>query len=151
MTLRARIDEDMKAAMRAREELRLRAIRLLRAAIQRREVDERVTLDDTQILGIIDKLMKQGRDAAAQFRQAGRDDLAVAEDRDMAFWAEYLPQPLGPEETERLIAEALEATSASSVKDLGKVVGWLKPKVQGRADLGQISARIKERLAPKGP
>lgn len=149
--LRERIDEDMKAAMRAREEARLRAVRLLRAAIQRREVDERIILDDTQILAVIDKLMKQGRDAAEQFRAAARDDLAVTEERDMAFWAEYLPQPLSAAETEQLIAEALQATGAGSIKDLGKVVGWLKPKVQGRADLGQISARIKERLAPKGP
>lgn len=150
MTLKAQIDEDMKAAMRAKEEHRLRAIRLLRASIQRREVDERIVLDDVQILAVIDKLMKQGRDAALQFEQAGRADLAAIEERDMGFWAVYLPQALTEAEIQGLIAEALQETAATTIRDLGKVVGWLKPKMQGRADLGEISARVKERLAPKG-
>lgn len=147
MTLRAQIEQDMKDAMRARDEGRLKAIRLLRAAIQRREVDERVVLDDTQVLAVIDKLVKQSRDAAAQFQQAGRVDLADIEARDIAVWNHFLPEPLDDAEIEALITQAVSETGAASARDLGKVVGWLKPRVQGRADLGRISARIKDRLA----
>ncbi|MHB1528034.1 MAG: GatB/YqeY domain-containing protein [Acidiferrobacteraceae bacterium] len=147
MTLKERIDQDMKDAMRARDEGRLKAVRLLRAAIQRREVDERIQLDDRQILGAVEKLIKQSRDAEAQFRKAGRIDLADIEQADLAVWGAYLPEPLSAEEIERLIGEAVAETGAASAKDIGKVVGWLKPKLQGRADLGQVSAQVKSRLS----
>lgn len=147
MTLKERIDQDMKDAMRARDEGRLKAVRLLRAAIQRREVDERIQLDDHQVLGAIEKLIKQSRDAEAQFRKAGRIDLADIEQADLAVWGAYLPEPLGAVEIEQLISEAVAETGAASAKDIGKVVGWLKPKLQGRADLGQVSAKVKSRLS----
>lgn len=146
MTLKERIDKDMKDAMRARDEARLKAVRLLRAAIQRREIDERISLDDRQVVAVVEKLIKQGRDAEAQFRSAGRVDLADIEKSDLAVWSGFLPEPMTEAEVEQLIGEAMKETGAASLKDLGRVVGWLKPKLQGRADLGQVSAKVKSRL-----
>lgn len=146
MTLKERIDKDMKDAMRARDEGRLKAVRLLRAAIQRREIDERIDLDDRQVVAVVEKLIKQGRDAEAQFRRAGRIDLADIEQNDLAVWGGFLPEPMTDGEVEQLIGEAMKETGAASLKDLGRVVGWLKPKLQGRADLGQVSAQVKSRL-----
>lgn len=146
MTLKERIDKDMKDAMRARDEGRLKAVRLLRAAIQRREIDERIELDDRQVVVVVEKLIKQGRDAEAQFRRAGRIDLADIEQNDLAVWGSFLPEPMTEAEVEQLIGEAMNETGAASLKDLGRVVGWLKPKLQGRADLGQVSAKVKSRL-----
>lgn len=132
--------------MRDRNQPRVDSTRLLTAAIKQREVDERIALDDTQVLVVIDKLIKQSRESIEQFQKGGRADLASKEEADVAIWRSYLPQPLSQSEIERLIAEAVSATGAASVKDMGKVMGLLKPKLQGRADIGQVSARIKAQL-----
>ena len=146
MTLKDRIAADMKAAMRARESERLEFIRMLRAAIQRREVDDRKELEEEEVLAVTQKLLKQSQDAASQFIDGGRKDLAAKEERNIALLQEYLPEPLLDEEIDALISEAISATGALSPKEMGKVIGWLKPKVQGRADMGKISASVKNRL-----
>lgn len=137
----------MKSAMRAKDQARLDAIRLLLAGIKRREVDERIMLDDTQVLAVVDKMVKQSQDAAAQFAQGGRQDLVDKENAGIAVWKSYLPAPLGGAELETLIDDAIRASGATSPKDMGKVVAALKPKVQGRADMGQVSAKVKQRLS----
>ncbi len=147
MSLRDRINQDMKAAMRSRDEARLSAIRMLWAAIQRREVDERITLDDTQVLSVVEKTVRQSRDAVEQFLKGNRPDLADKENRDIAFWEVYLPAQASDEEVAKLVREAIAATGAASIKDMGKVVGVLKPKLQGRADMGKVSALVKAQLA----
>ncbi|MDA8361160.1 MAG: GatB/YqeY domain-containing protein [Gammaproteobacteria bacterium] len=147
MSLGQQIADDMKAAMRAKDAPRLEAIRLLRAAIQRREVDERVTLDDTGILQVIEKLIRQGQESMAQFEGAGRTDLVVKERASLAVFTSYLPTPLAPEEVEALIDAAIRDTQAVSIKDMGKVVAYLKPRLQGRADMAAVSGRVRERLA----
>lgn len=149
MSLKDRIKEDVKNAMRERDQARLDTLRLLNAAIQRREVDERVTLDDTQVLAVIDKLIKQSRESIEQYRKGGRPDLAQKEEAEIAVWQSYLPQPLSSAEIDQLVAAAIETTRAASVKDMGKVMGVLKPRLQGRADIGQVSARVKARLAER--
>ncbi|MDP7522544.1 MAG: GatB/YqeY domain-containing protein [Arenicellales bacterium] len=146
MALKDRIAADMKAAMRARESERLEFIRMLRAAIQRREVDDRKELEEEEVLAVTQKLLKQSQDAASQFIDGGREDLAAKEERNIALLQEYLPEPLLDEEIDALISEAISATGALSPKEMGKVIGWLKPKVQGRADMGKISASVKNRL-----
>jgi uncharacterized protein YqeY len=146
MSLKESITADMKDAMRAKESARLGSIRMLQAAIQRREVDERTTLDDTQVLAVVEKIIKQSRDAAAQFEKAGRQDLADKEQADIAVWQKYLPEPLGDAELDKLIADAMATSGASSMKDMGKVMGILKPQIQGRAEMGAVSARIKAKL-----
>lgn len=146
MSLRDRISQDMKSAMREKDEARLGAIRMLWAAIQRREVDERITLDDAQVLSVIEKQVRQSRDAVEQFLKGNRQDLADKENRDIAFMQVYLPAQASDEEIEKLVIEAVAATGAASIKDMGKVVGMLKPKLQGRADMGKVSARVKARL-----
>ncbi len=145
--LRERIEQDMKAALRAGDRARLGTLRLIRAAIQQREVDERTTLDDAQVLQVLDKLLKQRRDAVEQYRRAGREELAAREEAEIAVIQAYLPQPLSEEELDRLIAEALEATGASGPRDMGKVMAALRPRVQGRADMAEVSRRVKARLA----
>jgi hypothetical protein len=147
MSLRDQINQDMKAAMRSREEARLSAIRMLWAAIQRREVDERITLDDTQVLSVVEKTVRQSRDAVEQFLKGNRPDLADKENRDIAFWEVYLPAQASDEEVAKLVREAITTTGAASIKDMGKVVGVLKPKLQGRADMGKVSALVKAQLA----
>ena len=147
MSLRDQINQDMKAAMRSREEARLSAIRMLWAAIQRREVDERITLDDTQVLSVVEKTVRQSRDAVEQFLKGNRPDLADKENRDIAFWEVYLPAQASDEEVAKLVREAIATTGAASIKDMGKVVGVLKPKLQGRADMGKVSALVKAQLA----
>jgi hypothetical protein len=147
MSLRDQINQDMKAAMRSRDEARLSAIRMLWAAIQRREVDERITLDDTQVLSVVEKTVRQSRDAVEQFLKGNRPDLADKENRDIAFWEVYLPAQASDEEVAKLVREAIAATGAASIKDMGKVVGMLKPKLQGRADMGKVSALVKAQLA----
>lgn len=147
MSLRDQINQDMKAAMRSRDEARLSAIRMLWAAIQRREVDERITLDDTQVLSVVEKTVRQSRDAVEQFLKGNRPDLADKENRDIAFWEVYLPAQASDEEVAKLVREAIVATGAASIKDMGKVVGVLKPKLQGRADMGKVSALVKAQLA----
>ncbi|HWR87954.1 MAG TPA: GatB/YqeY domain-containing protein [Acidiferrobacterales bacterium] len=147
MSLRDQINQDMKAAMRSKDEARLSAIRMLWAAIQRREVDERITLDDTQVLSVVEKTVRQSRDAVEQFLKGNRPDLADKENRDIAFWEVYLPAQASDEEVAKLVREAIAATGAASIKDMGKVVGVLKPKLQGRADMGKVSALVKAQLA----
>jgi uncharacterized protein YqeY len=146
MTLKARITEDMKTAMRSGEKNRLSCIRMLQAGIQQREVDERITLDDAQVLSVIDKMIKQRRESVAQFEAGKRADLVAKESAEIAWLTQYLPAQLGDAELEALIREAITATGAASMKEMGKVMGILKPKVQGRADIGALSARIKAAL-----
>jgi len=146
MSIKDRIQQDMKDAMRAKEKVRLGTIRLILAAIKQREVDERIELDDTQVIAVLDKMAKQRRESISQFEQAGRDDLIAQENAELEIILPYLPEALGEDELNALIEAAMEATGASSIKDMGKVMGQLKPKIQGRADMGAVSALIKSRL-----
>ena len=146
MALKERITDDMKTAMRAGEKERLATVRLLLAAIKQREVDERITLDDGQVLAVIEKMIKQRREAISQFESGGRSDLVAKETAEIGVLQAYLPVQLTPAEIDALIAEAIAATGAASVKDMGKVMGFVKPKAQGRADMGALSARIKQKL-----
>lgn len=146
MGLKDRISDDVKNAMRARDKARVEAIRMLQAAIQRREVDERITLDDTQTLGVVEKLVKQGRDAVEQFTKGGRQDLVDKESAQIAIWEAYLPEPLSEAELADMIKAAIAETGASDMKDMGKVIGALKPKVAGRADMGKLSGQVKAAL-----
>ena len=143
MSLKARITEEMKSAMRSGEKDRLGLIRMLQAGIKQREVDERITLDDAQVLSVIEKMIKQRKDSVTQFQAGGRADLVAKESAEIAWLVDYLPAPLSEAEVSALIQEAIAATGATSVKDMGKVVAWVKPKAQGRADIGALSARIK--------
>ncbi len=144
--LKQHIVEDMKSAMRAKEKQRLGAIRLIQAAIKQREVDERISLDDTQVIVVLDKMLKQRRDALAQYEKAGRQDLADQEAFEIKLIQTYMPQPLSDNEQTQLIEAAISETNATSLKDLGKVIGYLKPKVQGRVDMRMLSINIKQRL-----
>lgn len=146
MSLRDTISQDMKAAMRARDEARLGSLRMLWAAIQRREVDERITLDDAQVLAVTEKQIRQSREAVEQFQKGNRPDLAEKENRDIAVWSAYLPAQASDDEIDKLVSEAISITGAASIKDMGKVVGILKTKLQGRADMGKVSAKVKARL-----
>jgi len=147
MALKDRITEDMKSAMRAGDKDRLGAIRLILAAIKQREVDERITLDDTQVLAVLDKMLKQRRESIAQFKSGGREDLAAKEAAEISILQTYLPAQLNEAELDALIGEAIAATGAASVKDMGKVMGMVKAKAQGRADMSAVSARIKAKLS----
>jgi len=146
-TLKARLTEAMKAAMRAQEKARLGAIRLIQAEIKRVEVDERIELDDARVLAILDKMIKQRRDSIQQFESAGRTDLVEIEAGELAVIQEFLPQALGEAELELLIDGAMRESGAVAMKDMGKVMAILKPQVQGRADMGLVSQRIKARLS----
>lgn len=146
MALKDRVTEDMKTAMRAGDKERLAAVRLLLAAIKQREVDERITLDDGQVLAVIEKMIKQRRESITQFESGGRSDLAAKENAEIGVLQGYLPAQLTPSEVDALIAEAIAATGAASVKDMGKVMGFVRPKAQGRTDMGALSARIKQKL-----
>jgi uncharacterized protein YqeY len=147
MSLRARIQDDMKAALRAKETARLSAIRLLLAAVKQREVDERTELDDDAILSVVDKLVKQRRDAAAQYDAASRPELAAAERFEVEVLSAYLPAQLAPEEIDAEIAAAIAACGASSPADMGKVMGQLKPRLAGRADMAEVSRKLRAALA----
>ncbi len=147
MSLKERIVADMKTAMRSRDTVRLDTIRLLRAAIQRKEVDNRIELEDSDVLQVVQKLVKQCRDAADQFQQGGRPDLADREKANMAILAAYLPAPLSDAEMDRLVDEVIQQTGASSMKDMGKVMGVVKSRAQGQADMGAVSGKIKRLLA----
>ena len=147
MALKDRITEDMKTAMKAGAKERLATIRLALAAIKQREVDERITLDDAQVLAVLDKMIKQRREAITQFQTGGRADLVAKETAEIAVLQSYLPSQLSEAEIDELIAQAVAATGAASIKDMGKVMALVKPKAQGRADLGAISARIKQKLS----
>ena len=146
MSLKARITEDMKAAMRAGEKDRLSCIRMLQAGIKQREVDERIMLDDAQVLAVIDKMIKQRKESVAQFEAGNRADLVAKESAEIALLGDYLPAQLGASELDAMIKDAIAATSAASMKDMGKVMGVLKPQVQGRTDMSALSARIKSAL-----
>jgi len=146
MSLKDRIQQDVKDAMRAKDKPRLSAIRLITAAIKQREVDERIELDDVQITAVLDKMAKQRRESISQFEKAGRDDLIAQETMELEIIQSYLPEQLGETEIIALIDSTIQATGATSVKDMGKVMGQLKPKLQGRADMGAVSALIKARL-----
>ncbi len=144
--LKERLQSDMKQAMRAKDKARLGAIRLILAAVKQREVDERIELDNGQIVAVLDKMVKQRRDAMGQYESAGREDLAAQERYEISVIQDYLPASLSEEELERLIADAISETNASSPRDMGKVMGILKPKVQGRCDLGDVSKNVKFKL-----
>jgi uncharacterized protein len=144
--LKERIQQEMKDAMRAKDSRRLGVIRLLMAAIKQKEVDERITLDDEQIVTVIEKMLKQRRDSLSQFQKAGRQDLVDQETYEMSVLEDYLPEQLPPEEIDNIIKNALVESGASSVKDIGKVMAIVKPKVQGKADISEVSQKIKNAL-----
>ena len=146
MSLKARITDDMKTAMRAKEAARLGTIRLLLAAIKQKEVDERVELDDTAVGRIVEKLIKQRKDSISQFQTAGRDDLVAAEQGELAVLQAYLPEQLSAGEIEAAVVAAITESGATSAKDMGKVMGLLKSRLAGRADMSQVSGLIKTHL-----
>jgi len=146
VTLRAQITEDMKTAMRAKDTARLGAIRLLQAAIKQREVDERIELDDTQVIEVIEKMLKQRRDSITQYKAANRQDLVDVEEFEVSVLQGYLPQQLTEAEVSELLDKVVADTGASGMKDMGKVMAAIKPLVTGRADMGKISGLIKTRL-----
>lgn len=146
MSLKTRLTDDMKTAMKAGEKDRLGVIRLVNAAIKQREVDERVELDDAQVLAVLEKMLKQRKDSVTQYEAAGREDLAAVERFEMGVIQAYLPAQLGAGEIEAIVAKAVADSGASSPKDMGKVVALVKPQVAGRADMGQVSALVKQKL-----
>jgi uncharacterized protein YqeY len=147
MDLKARIQEDVKTAMRAGEKERLGTLRLISAAIKQREVDERIQLDDAQTLSVIEKMVKQRRESIVQFEAGGRADLVAKENAELQLLAAYLPTQLSDAELDALISEAIAATAAASIKDMGKVMGIIKTRAAGRADMATVGARIKARLS----
>lgn len=146
MSLKVRISDDMKAAMKARESERLATIRLLMAAMKQKEVDERIELDDAAIITVIDKMLKQRRDSVTQYEAAGRQDLADKEKFEMDVLSGYLPEPLTDAELDAMIADAIASTGAASMQDMGKVMGVVRPLMAGRADMAAVSTRIKAAL-----
>lgn len=147
MSLKDRLNEDMKAALKAGDKARLGVIRLVGAAVKQREVDERIVLDDTQVLAVLEKMLKQRRDSLAQFEQAGRDDLAAQERYEIGVIEAYLPAKLSDAELDQLIAAAIAESGATSARDMGKVMALVKDKAAGRADMGAVSRRVKDKLA----
>ena len=147
MSLKQRLTDDMKAAMKAGEKERLGTIRLMNAAIKQKEVDERIEVDDTQVLAILEKMMKQRKDSVSQFEAANREDLAVIERAEMAIIELYLPAKLGEAEVLAVIDAVIAEVGASGPADMGKVMGAVKPKLAGQADMGEVSKLIKQRLA----
>ena len=146
MTLKARISEDMKNAMRAKDSARLGAIRLLLSAIKQREVDERIEVSDTQVVEAIEKMLKQRRDSISQYEAANRHDLADVEKFEVSVLQEYLPQALSEDEVNAIIEQAVVDSGAAGIKDMSKIMAAVKPQVVGRADMGKISGLIKTRL-----
>jgi hypothetical protein len=147
VSLKEQLQQDMKQAMRGGDRRRLGAIRLVMAAIKQREVDERIELDDAAVTAVLDKMAKQRRESIAQYSKAGRDDLVEQENFELELLKTYLPEQLSEAEIDAMIDATIQSTGAASVKDMGKVMGQLKPKLQGRADMGAVSARIKTRLS----
>jgi len=147
MSLREKLNEDMKSAMKAREAERLGALRLLLAAVKQREVDERITLEDAAVISVIEKMIKQRRDSIAQYEKGARQDLADKERFEIGVLEAYLPQQLSQAEIEAIVAEAVTSTGAKSPADMGKVMGVVKPKLAGRADMGRVSALVKAKLS----
>jgi len=146
MSLKDRITDDMKAALRAKDSARLSAIRLLLAAIQQREVDERITLGDAEVASVIEKMLKQRRDSIQQFEAAGRQDLADKEKFEVTVLQAYMPKALSEAEVEATVMEAIGVSGAKSMQDMGKVMALLKPKLAGRADMAKVSALVKSKL-----
>ena len=146
MSLKDRITEDMKAAMRAKESERLGTIRMLTAAIKQREVDERVAMDDVQVLSIIDKMIKMRKESIEQFKSGGRDDLVARESKEIELLQGYLPAQLAESEVDALIREAIAESGATSIKEMGKAMALLKQKAQGRTDMAAASAKLKAKL-----
>ena len=147
MTLKEQITEDMKQAMRAKESARLSTIRLLLAAIKQREVDERIVLDDAQVVSVVDKMIKQRRESIAQYEKAARQDLVDAETFELGVLQGYLPQQLSEAEVEAIVAAGIAEAGAQTMSDLGKVMNVIRPKLAGRADMGKVSALVKSKLA----
>lgn len=145
--IKARILDDVKTAMRAKDKPRLGILRLVTAALKQREVDERIELDDAGTIEILVKLVKQRKDSIEQYTAAKREDLAEQERMELALIETYLPTAFGDDELNAMLDEAFAATGADTMKDMGKVMGWMKPKIQGRADMGALSAKIKARLS----
>ena len=148
MSLKERVQEDMKTALRAGDKDRLATVRLILAAIKQREVDERIMLDDTQVLSVLEKMVKQRRESITQFDAGGRADLVAKERAELEIISSYLPAPLGEAELDAMIKTVIAETGASSIKDMGKVMGVIKGKAQGRVDMALVGARIKARLTP---
>ena len=144
--LKEKILNDMKAAMRSKDKQRLETIRLVRAAIQRREVDDRAELDEAGVVSVIEKMVKQGKDSIEQFAKGNRQDLVDKEEAMLVVIEEYLPEQLTEAEVDALIDEAFEATLVKTIKEMGKVMGWIKPKGQGKVDMGLVSAKIRKKL-----
>jgi len=147
VTLKERLTEDMKSAMKGAEKQRLSTIRMAQAAIKQREVDERITLDDAQVLAVLEKMIKQRKESIVQFEQGGRTDLAAQERAEIELLQTYMPAQLSPADLDTLIRDAIAATGAVSVKEMGKVMAIVKSKAAGRADMGAVSARIKAALS----
>jgi hypothetical protein len=148
MSLKTRINEDMKAAMKARDATRLAAIRLLMAAMKQKEVDERIELDDVGVIAIIEKMLKQRKDSITQYEAAKRQDLADAEKFEVEVLTAYMPQALGTAEIEAIVARAVADSGARGPADMGKVIALVKPQVAGRADMGEVSKLVKAKLTP---
>ena len=146
MTLKLQIQDDVKTAMRARDQKRLTALRLIMAAIKQIEVDKRIELDDEAVLAVLDKMVKQRRESISQYEAAGRDDLAAQEDFELDLISVYLPEPLSDEEVAQLVSQAVSDTGASSIRDMGAVMNVLRPQVQGRADMKAVSNAVKAQL-----
>lgn len=146
MTLKEQLQDDIKNAMRAKERDRLTVLRLVHSAIRQREIDDQVELEDADVLAVLDKMVKQRRDSINQYKDAGRDELAEAEVAEIAILEDYLPQQLSEAELEALVSSAIAESGASSMRDMGQVMALLKPKTQGRADMGAVSAKVKAQL-----
>ncbi len=145
--IKQRISDDVKNAMRSKDKERLATLRMITAAIKQKEVDERADLDDSQVLAVLDKMAKQHRDSIEQYQKAGRDDLVAKETSELEVVTSYLPEQLSEEEIRQIIKETIEATGASSMQDMGNLMGQLKPRLQGRADMGKVSGLIKQALS----
>ena len=146
-TLKTRLQDDMKSSLKGGEKKRLGVIRLMLAAIKQIEVDERIQLDDARIISVLDKMSKQRRESITQFERASRDDLTAIEQYELKIIQEYLPEALSEAEINDLVEQSIAATGASTIKDMGKLMGILKPQLQGRADMGKVSQLIKSRLS----
>jgi hypothetical protein len=146
-TLKSRLQDDMKSSMKSANKARLGVIRLMLAAIKQIEVDERIELDNDRITTVLDKMAKQRRESITQFDSAGRDDLTAIEQAELEIILEYLPEALSDAEINNLVEQSISATGAATIKDMGKLMGMLKPQLQGRADMGKVSQLIKARLS----
>ena len=147
MALRERLNEDIKTAMKAREQEKLNALRLMLAAVKQREVDERITLDDAGVISVVEKMIKQRKDSIAQYEKATRQDLADKEKYEIGILEAFLPQQLSQAEVDAIVADAIQSTGATSAADMGKVMGVVKPKLAGRADMGKVSGLVKAKLS----